>query len=453
MLNTLKHAGRRALTTPPNYLLISYILIWAAYLFSCLITPAKSKYEDTHDRAVLLVAAYVVVSAAGALFLMTILRRRPVNETTDRITLLYEYLKPQRLIVLTSGLVICGLFLHLYDKIFIMNIDYSAGIAKARHEWIANGVARGGGVSSWQSVAGHILVNFYFIAIAMVVLFWKELPPPHKYFGYVVSVAAVLIYSASMGSRSVPLFFLLYVMSTLLLVKSLEGRFLPKGFAWLFVLLVGLIFAYNIFVFHERGEASGGDNPKQYTRSFFPQLGGAETGGFNLGEKLPGFLGEMFYYGILTIMYVNHNQWTFDYVLTLDERPGQSMFNTLYGGLVKVGVIAKEHVQERAFSGTFLSLPGCAYYDFGLPGMIIIAALHGIFLFAADHLVRRSNLKVWHLFLFIMVGVFSLMSPLTCAANLMAFPYLVICCLSLPLLVAAVKLPLIKPGRSLAAAD
>lgn len=431
-----------------NYLLLSYVLVWLAYLFSCFITPARSAYEDTHERAILLVGTYVILSAAGAFVLMIIFRRRSGNGAADRIRLLYDYLKPRRLVILTSCLVVGGLLLHLYDKIFIMNIDYSVGIAKARYAWIENGAARGGGVSSWQSVAGHILVNFYFIPIAMVLLFWKELPRRHRYLGYGVSVAAVLIYSASMGSRSVPLFFLLYVVSLLLLVKSVGGKFLPKGFSWLFVLLVGLIFVYNIFVFHERGVVSGGDDPKQYTRSFFSQLGGEETGGFKLGEKLPGFLGEMFYYGVLTIMYVNHNQWTFDYVLTLDERPGQSMFNTVYGGLAKIGIIKREQVQERAFSGVFLSLPGCAYYDFGLWGMVIIAALHGIFLFAADYLVCGSRLRTWRLFLFLVVSMFSLVSPLTSAVNLMTFPYLIICYLSLPFLVALVRLSPIKPAKT-----
>jgi len=58
----------RDLITSKNYLLVSYVLIWAAYLFSCLITPAKSLYEETHAQAVLLVVVYVLLSAAVAFF-------------------------------------------------------------------------------------------------------------------------------------------------------------------------------------------------------------------------------------------------------------------------------------------------------------------------------------------------------------------------------------------------
>jgi hypothetical protein len=429
-----------------NYLLISYISVWAAYLFSCLVTPAKSLYKETHTQAVLLVLGYVVLSAAFTFLLTALFSKKSLSKPSNGLNLLYDNLKPRRLIVLMGFLILCGLLLHFYDKIFIMNIDYSAGIAKARHEWIANGIERGGGISSWQSAAGHILTNFFFTAMSIVLLFWKELLRFHKYFGYCVSVIAVLIYSGSMGSRSVPLFFLLLVISILVMRKSLGKRFLPKGFRCLFALLVLLIFTYNIFVFHKRGKVHGGNSPKQYTRSFFSQLRGKETSRFISGEKLPGFLSELYYYGILTTIYVNHNQWTFDYILTLDERPGQSMFNSVYGGLAKTGIIGKEQLEKRAFRGVFLSLPGCAYYDFGLPGMVIISMLHGTFLFAANHLVRKRKLTVWYLFLFILVGMFSLISPLTSAANLMSFPYLIISCLSLPILVIIAKLPLIKPN-------
>jgi hypothetical protein len=415
----------------------------------CLVTPAKSLYENTHAQAVFLVVIYVVLSVAGAILLMFVFPKKILRqEPTTKMNRLYDYLKPHRLIILTGLLVICGLLLHLYDKVFIMRIDYSAGIAKARHEWLAHGAARSGVISSWQSASGHILVNFYFIVMAMTLLFWKELPILYKYFGYSVSIIAVLIYSASMGSRTVPLFFLLYIISALLLGKSLGRRFLPKGFRCLFVLLVLLILAYNLFVFHERGKKFG-NSPKQYTQSFFSQLEGKESSGFRWGEKLPGFLREIFYYGILTTIYVNHNQWTFDYVLTLEDRPGQSMFNTLYGGLFKVGLIGKEQIGNRAFSGRFLSLPGCAYYDFGGLGMFIIAVLHGIFLFAANHLVRGNKLRVWYIFLFLLVGMFSLVSPLTSAANLMTFPYLVFSYLCLPFFVMVVKLPFFKQNNLL----
>lgn len=426
-------------------MLFGHILVWSIYLFLCLVTPAKSLYEDTHTLGVFLVLSYVVLSVAGALLLMAVFpQKAPRQERTDKIVQLYDYLKPHRLIIFTSLLVLCGLLLHLYDKVFIMKIDYSAGIAKARQEWLAHGTARGGGISSWQSAAGHILVNFHFIVMAMVLLFWKELPKFYKYFGYFVSVVAILIYSGSIGSRSVPLFFLLYVISVLLLGKSLGRDFLPKGFRCLFVLLVLLIFCYNLFVFHERGKVFGDNSPKKYTQSFFTQLKGQETKRFKWGENLRGFLGEIYYYTILTTVYVNHNQWTFDYVLTLKERPGQSMINTFYGGLVKVGILSKEQVGNRAFKGVFLSLPGCAYYDFGVVGMMIIAVLHGFFIFAANYVVRGDRLRVGYIFLFLLVGMFSLVSPLTSAANLMIFPYMVISYLCLPFFARFVRLSILS---------
>jgi hypothetical protein len=120
------------------------------------------------------------------------------------------------------------------------------------------------------------------------------------------------------------------------------------------------------------------------------------------------------------------------------------MMNTLYSGLTKVGLLPSDRIESQAFGGVFLSLPGCAYYDFGVWGMVIIAALHGTLLFAVNKLVRGNHLRVGYIFFYLLVGVFSLVSPLTSAANLMIFPYMVISYVCLPFFVLAVKLPFLK---------
>lgn len=423
-----------------NPLIASYALVWIAYFFSCLIVPANSLYKETHTKAVLLVVIYVLLSIVVVFLLKIITPKSSYNESPDRLNLLYDYLKPHRLIILAGSLMLLGLLLHFYDKIVIMDIDYSAGIAKARHEWLANGVERGGGISSWQSAAGHILANFYFIVMLMVLLFWENLSKPHKFLGYFFPVAIVLIYSASIGSRTVPLLFLLYVISVVLLRKPLGKKTSPLTLRFLLFILVILIFAYNIFVFQKRSEVFGGNSPKKYTQSFFDELGGEKTDHYDIGERLPGVLKNLYYHAVLTLIYVNHNQWTFDYILTLENRPGQTLLNTLYGGFMKVGIIKKSQLERRAFSGKFLSLPGCAYYDYGTLGVILISIIHGMFLFIANYLVQKKNLRLWYLFLYLLVSMFSLVSPLSSAANLMTFPYIIISFLCIPLLVQVVKL-------------
>lgn len=448
MLNKFSQmiSGISNITKDP--LVASYALVWIAYLFSCLVVPANSLYKDTHMQAVSLVVIYVLLSIIIAFFLKIIVPESFHDESPDRLNLLYDYLKPHRLIVLAGSLMLLGLLLHLYDKIVIMDIDYAAGIAEARHEWLANSVKRGGGISSWQSAAGHILANFYFIVMLTVLLFWEELSKTHKFLGYFFSVAVVLIYSASMGSRTVPLLFLLYVINVILLRKPLGKKSLTIALRFSLFILIFLIFTYNIFVFQKRSEVFGGNNPKKYTQSFFNHLGGEKTDHYEVGEHLPKPLKSLFYHTVLTIVYVNHNQWTFDYILTLDNRPGQTLLNTFYAGLTKVGIIENSQLEKRAFSGRFLSLPGCAYYDYGTLGVIVISIIHGMFLFVANYLVRKKNLRLWYLFLFILVSMFSLVSPLSSAANLMSFPYIIISFLFLPLLVQVVKLRIIDLPNS-----
>jgi len=427
-------------STMKNPLVTCYALVWIAYWASCLAVPANSLYEETHMQAVSLVAIYVLLSIAIALLLMKIAPESRYDESPDRLNLLYDYLKPHRLIVLASSLMVLGLVLHFYDKIVIMDIDYSVGIANARHEWLSNGAKRGGGISSWQSATGHILANFYFIVMLTVLLFWEELSKKEQFLGFALSTVVLLTYSASMGSRTVPLFFSIYVISIMLLRKPLGKKTSPLLLRLSLFILIFLVFTYNIFVFQKRSEVFGDNSPKDYTQSFFNHLGGEKTSYYEVGEHLPKPLKGLFYHIVLTFVYVNHNQWTFDYILTLDNRPGQSTLNTFYAGLTKVGIIDNSQLEQRAFSGKFLALPGCAYYDYGTLGVISISIIHGIFLFFANHLVRKKNLRLWHLFLFILVCMFSLLSPLSSAANLMSFPYIIISFLCLPLLAQVVKL-------------
>lgn len=414
-----------------RYPLVSLtILIWSAYFMLHILIPARSIY-DTANYSLALVVLYLAICFIAVFSITAIANRERLHTHyvhLDRVGSLYLAFSPERVIRLLFFLSVVGIALHLYDKVVIMNINYLDGVARARHAWMEKGAFREGAVSSWQSALGHLMVNLYFGPLFLILLFWERIGG--KFYRYIVPsilLTVLFIYSLTMGTRSVPLMLGVFLLTVLALRRTLGLPLLPwRSSNVLTLLLLTTIFlGYAIYVFDARAKAFA-ESPREYTRPFFPQLGAEETSSFEYGGILPGPISDLYYYGILTTLYVIHSQWTFDYVLTLDDRQGQSLFNTIYAGLVKVGALDEAGLEQRSFSGVFLSLPGSVWYDFGVVGLVLVAACHGGLLVFVHHTVRRRRPALPHIILFLLVGTFSILSPLTSAANLMVFPFMMI---------------------------
>lgn len=422
-----------------NHLVKWYLWIWAIYFLLLFITPGSS-LESTHNLGLFYTISYVITSAGVATFLNLVaptVRWQRVG-TELRHQCFYYDLQPHRLMLWINAMVLIGFGLHIYDKAFILPIDFTQGIASARFQWIRLGAERQDVISSWQSAAGHILANFYFVSILLSFVFWENLPKFKRAISLIIGLVVMLAYSATMANRSVPLVFIAFCGALMLLRRILGKTALPistiaKAIS---VLLAFLFVAYALYVFSDRAQLTG-SNIKDYAQSFFLQLGGRETATFDYGDSLPEPLRDIFYLVVLTILYIVHTQWTFDMVLTLTDTPGGSLLNTIYAGLTRIGLESiASYNDDRAFKGVLLSLPGSAWYDFGLIGMYLVAIFHGFLIYLSNQLLLGNNARVTFgaVFLFIVVAVFSLISPLTSVANLMVFPFLIMSLGSIPLM-------------------
>ena len=416
-----------------NRLLKLFISAWLAYIFLHLVAPAKSNSPNEFYSWVL-VAIYITIAIITVLALSMAMRSStPVKEIKYESNASLDSVKfDECVIIAATVLSAVGLFLHLYDKVFIMQLDYGAGLNCARYRWLESGSGRVG-VSSWQSAAGHILVNFYFVAICVSVLRWEHIRTHCKTIGLVVGLVLMFAYSLSIGTRSVPIVVLAFLLSVCVLRKAFGKSFVPNvslSGAALYIGLIGFLFvAYSTSVFSGRAECNK-SNSFEYTRSFFLHLGAMPKPVFERSGTLPKIIEDTRNYSVLTSLYIIHTQWTFQNIIDLKQRRGEYFIGSVLGGLSKIGFKIDINT-KRAIKGRLLSVPGAAWYWLGVLGVIIVAIVHGIVIFFAEYIVKSSRKGYLGPVIYTFVGTFSVLSPLTSIGNLMVFPFMVIALLSL----------------------
>jgi len=93
--------------------------------------------------------------------------------------------------------------------------------------------------------------------------------------------------------------------------------------------------------------------------------------------------------------------------------------------LWRLGIIKEIPHGERAYAYGLISLPGAAWYDFGTPGMIGVAVLHGFLITLSGLLLaRRGAILLLGVVTYFAIGLVTLWSPLCFAASTLSFPYL-----------------------------
>ncbi|MDD3375241.1 MAG: hypothetical protein PHY73_05915 [Candidatus Omnitrophica bacterium] len=329
-------------------------------------------------------------------------------------------------ILIFTLLALAGLSFHFYDKIFNLEVDYSKSIAYARHAWISASVARKqAGILSWSSALGHVLCNFYFIPIFLLLFSWEQLISKAKYVLLFLNVFIMLIYASTMGSRTIPFFFLCFFFGLILLkCKTCPGKKI-RSYVFLCLVVVLLVTSYNFYIFKLRVNAFGKKNVKYYSESFYAFLGG-EKKKIEKVEKVENIFVKIYYYYELTSIYIIHNHWTFAKVLEMEDYRKEMMFRYLWFPLERIGIKVPFNQTPSRTPGKFLSLPGSAYVTYGKRGMFIFAFILGCFIGLAEILVNIKKQSLGAAFFYVLVGIFVFSSFLTSAGSLLPFPFF--CC-------------------------
>ena len=411
-------------------LIFMFFGMWLLYFLSFSMISVVSNFEQTHLKAVWMEILFLIIVGIGFIVGKKCFKMKKQSISGKNNEIPEEVVK--KIIITFTLLTFIGLCCQFYDKVIVLGVDYSKGIAVARHAWIAAANQRADtGQLSLISVSGHVLSNFYFIPVFLIMLFEDKILSKAKYVYLYLNIIFMLIYSSTMGSRTIPLFFVCFFASLVFLRgKNCTGKLLRK-YVGLFICGVVLIAGYNFYIFALRAEKFGNNDIKQYTESFYGHLGGQKknTNYYEFAGKnnaIQKSLLKVFYYCELTCIYVTHNQWTFDYVLTLDNPRKEVMFRYVWFVFDKLGMELSFNKTPSMFPGRFLSLPGCAYVTYGKIGMFVFAFIFGFIIQLAEILVKIKKGSFFASFFYLMIGVFVLSSIVTSAGNLLPFPYF--CC-------------------------
>jgi hypothetical protein len=148
-----------------------------------------------------------------------------------------------------------------------------------------------------------------------------------------------------------------------------------------------------------------------------PELS-AETAG-KLPETDMGSLAALFG------LYLTHSSWTFEKSLEAPHRSGYVFLNFAWYWLFRLGMIDVMPQGERPYEHGMMSLPGAAWYDFGLAGMITVSVLHGILIAVAGVLLTTKGFpQAVGMFTYVCIGLITLWSPLAFALNTLSFPFI-----------------------------
>lgn len=333
------------------------------------------------------------------------------------------------LILVSLALSFVGFALLAVDKVFIQHIDFSQGIAVARQLWRREAEARSGGISSIFSVLGYLLGFTFFVAAALTHLHWERLSARLRRWSLASVAFLVIANSVLTGGRSIILMQMAAFVATGAF-RALAGRpFLPgrilRGLI-ASILAIALALAYSVYVFSERAATQGID-AYAYSTGMLGYLGGTPTASYAALDDLPEGVSGVLQFGVIAGAYLTHSYGTFESVLEMESTPGNASLVFARVLLARLG-LGPPIEEEWILTGRFISLPGALWYDFGWPGLVFGALALGMLLGLVRFLLSgtRAPLCGTMLGLCIATLVSGVVSPLLLAADMLAFPFMLI---------------------------
>jgi hypothetical protein len=148
------------------------------------------------------------------------------------------------------------------------------------------------------------------------------------------------------------------------------------------------------------------------------------TEGFASIDFIAQQFSEAIYLVVTSTAQLIHPFWVFESIIVRDQSEGTFLFSTPLFLLHKFGLLT--NISEAwTFPGLFLSLPGAAYHDFGLLGMITVSLLHGFALAICIRLLMQRHLSGLSLTWIIIIFSMTILSPLLPVFVAGPFPFMV----------------------------
>jgi len=331
----------------------------------------------------------------------------------------------RRIIVVGTALAVLGVLFMYFDRVYYQSIDYNESIATARNQMRMAAEVRQG-FSSMFSLLGNFLWAFAYVPLAVVLIRWELFRPRFDWSIVGLNLFAIWAIGALNGGRSPILMALGVGFAAICVRKSFGLSGIPKLskrariYAWIGAAVVML---YSPYVLIERARLSNLEF-RFYTVESIEYLHGKTTDGFALVDRIADAFGSFVYLFLMNLCHLVHQFWVFQDVIMKDERQGSIVFGQAIYYLQKLSFFANVST-EWDFSGVFLPLPGAIYYDFGIPGLIIVGFLHGLALGRSSKILSQGVMNSRQLAAIVIVFSITFLSPFVAIFLIGPFTFMV----------------------------
>lgn len=317
----------------------------------------------------------------------------------------------RRMIVAATFIGLLGFYFMYYDRVYYQGVDYTESLAGARSQMRMAAELRQG-FSSVYSVLGNFLWAFSYIPLGLVVVRWEMLKVRIAWLCLIANVFVVWGISALNGGRSPILLGLGMAISAICVRKSFGLRAIPKlsKHAKIYAGICGvLISLYSPYILIERARAVNVEY-RFYVLDGINYLHGRTTDAFIVIDRIADAVGSSVYVFVMNLCHLCHQFWVFEDVIFKDDRRGSIIFGQVIYYMQKLSFFNNIST-EWDYSGLFLPLPGAIFYDFGVPGLVLIGFLHGVALGRCSKALSSGSPSSRQMGLIFMVFTITFLSP------------------------------------------
>lgn len=440
------------------------VAAWCLQIIVYLLSPFSSAFQ-THYALVYIGAYLLLTLCSFFVFFVRLKKHLAVNKSSTASKESVELFRPNsRVMNCLTVIVLLGLLCHLYDKFIVRNIQPTWCISSLRTAWLNYPRDKNSIATSIWSAIGHLGIYFSFPA---AFFYWTTFNSKHRripIFQFLIINCALLVYSLTIGSRSVILMYLVFTFGSLVLTKVLYGRKLNyPGIVISFLFMATL---YATILFYNRVSCNKNTTDPSYIQGYFrellinqnelPPTQMATTGRsqtrferayfLNLASdwilslrqitrlKMSDCSKEVSHCNAQTtidliFIYLNHGVWNFETALHQTESPESVLLSSLKSILNRMRIIThSQPPKKRSYGAGSICLVGAIWYDLKVWGLVSIGIIHGLLMNISSLLLikRSAKARVLGVSLYMVLFILNALSPWAFAFNFMAAPFVVL---------------------------
>ncbi len=327
-----------------------------------------------------------------------------------------------------------GLLAHWYAKLSLLPETGFECLTQVRSGWINHDPELLPNPVRLASMFGHLLSSFIFPGLfisAYHSILKKRAMLSLGFFALAGVAYALPIVSRTILLSLVIMVFMggvlaLYLSQTKLVYKTLRFASVIAGIAFAAFLL-------SMVVFHNAATCGPGNAQMQdasgvrssaikYENGFLDELPVQRLAPSEAQEGVQSICPRC----NMVFLYLNHGIFNFESVLNNGQHGTSVMLAPVRNWLKRVGIDLTEEPPIRVYGRGGLTLPGAAWHDGGLVGLVAVALLHGGIAVISAFLFTRGLLSAaFGLTLFVIPGLLSAFSLLFPATSTIGFPFIV----------------------------